>query len=124
MRASSAVPGIIAPASIAGRLYSDGQLSSPMPVMAARQLGADVVIASRHENELKPALAEILKGTERRGAYFVADIAHINGLIVGGVHPDPVPYADVVTSTSHKAIRGPRGRAGQSRRRRLPGGGG
>ena len=42
-------------------------------------------------------------------AYFVADIAHINGLIVGGVHPDPVPYADIVTSTSHKAIRGPRG---------------
>lgn len=43
------------------------------------------------------------------GAYFVADIAHINGLIVAGEHPDPVPFADVVTSTSHKAIRGPRG---------------
>lgn len=42
-------------------------------------------------------------------AYLVADIAHINGLIIGGVHPDPVPYAHVVTSTSHKAIRGPRG---------------
>jgi glycine hydroxymethyltransferase len=42
-------------------------------------------------------------------AYLVADIAHINALILGGVHPDPVPYADVVTSTSHKAIRGPRG---------------
>jgi glycine hydroxymethyltransferase len=46
---------------------------------------------------------------EEVDAYFVADIAHINGLIVGGVHPDPVPHADVVTSTSHKAIRGPRG---------------
>ena len=43
------------------------------------------------------------------GAYLVADISHINGLIVGGVHPNPVPYADIVTSTSHKAIRGPRG---------------
>jgi len=43
------------------------------------------------------------------GAYLLADISHINGLIVGGVHPNPVPFADVVTSTSHKAIRGPRG---------------
>jgi NAD(P)-dependent dehydrogenase (short-subunit alcohol dehydrogenase family) len=39
------------------------------------EAGADIVISSRHENELKPALAEILKGTDRRGAYFVADMA-------------------------------------------------
>ncbi|MDR1963785.1 MAG: serine hydroxymethyltransferase [Planctomycetaceae bacterium] len=41
-------------------------------------------------------------------AYLVADIAHINALIVAGVHPDPVPYCDVVSSTSHKMLRGPR----------------
>ena len=80
---------------------------------AVRKLAEDcrprmiVVGASAYARTLDfPKFAAIAKGV---GAYLMVDMAHIAGLIATGLHPNPIPYADFVTTTTHKTLRGPRG---------------
>ena len=66
-----------------------------------------VVGASAYSRTIDFARCRVI--ADEVGAYLMVDMAHIAGLVAAGVHPSPVPYADVVTTTTHKTLRGPRG---------------
>ncbi len=68
-----------------------------------------LIIAGASAYALKIDWARFQKVAKDVGALFLVDMAHYSGLIAGGVYPNPVPFADVVTSTTHKSLRGPRG---------------
>ena len=68
-----------------------------------------IIIAGASAYSLRIDFERFAKVAKDIGAYFMVDMAHYAGLIAGGVYPNPVPFADVVTSTTHKSLRGPRG---------------
>ncbi len=106
------------PVNISGRLYdfvaygvtpSDERLDYDQIRDLARAERPKLIIAgaTAYSRIIEPApLREI---ADEVGALLMFDAAHIAGLIAGGVHPNPVPYADIVTFTTHKTLRGPRG---------------
>ena len=68
-----------------------------------------LIIAGASAYSLRIDFARFAKVAKAVGAIFMVDIAHYAGLVVAGIYPNPVPHADVVTSTTHKSLRGPRG---------------
>jgi glycine hydroxymethyltransferase len=68
-----------------------------------------LIIGGASAYALKFDWERMSKIAKKVGAYFMVDVAHYSGLVAGGVYPNPMPYADFVTSTTHKSLRGPRG---------------
>ena len=75
----------------------------------AHEVNPKLIVAGASAYPRTLDFERIAKTAKDVGAYFMVDMAHIAGLVAAGVHPSPVPYADVVTTTTHKTLRGPRG---------------
>ena len=75
----------------------------------ARETRPKLIIAGASAYSLRIDFERFAKIAREIGAIFMVDMAHYAGLIAAGIYPNPVPYADVVTSTTHKSLRGPRG---------------
>ena len=88
---------------------ADGRINYDKVMEIAKAVKPNIIVcgASAYSREINfPAFKRI---ADEVGALLLADVAHIAGLIVAGEHPSPFPYADIVTSTTHKTLRGPRG---------------
>lgn len=75
----------------------------------ARAFNPDMIMVGASAYPRTIDFARFREIADDAGAYMVVDMAHIAGLVAAGVHPSPVPYADIVTTTTHKTLRGPRG---------------
>ncbi|MEJ2514617.1 MAG: serine hydroxymethyltransferase [Gammaproteobacteria bacterium] len=101
-----------------GRIYeasqygideSTGEIDYDQVAELARENQPKLIIAGFSAYSRVVDWARFREIADSCGAYLMADMAHIAGLVAAGVYPSPVPYADVVTSTTHKTLRGPRG---------------
>ncbi len=75
----------------------------------AKEVDPEIVMCGASAYPREIPFAKFAEIAEEVDAHLVADIAHISGLVAAGVHDDPVPHSDVVTTTTHKTLRGPRG---------------
>jgi glycine hydroxymethyltransferase len=106
-----------APVSLSGQdfkivnyfLDKDGLLDYKEIEKIARKEKPKLIIAGFTAYPRKIDFKKFAKISKKVKAYLLADISHITGLIIGGVHPNPFPWADVVMTTTHKTLRGPRG---------------
>lgn len=103
-------------ASITGKIFDfehygvgeDGFINYSQVKEIAKRFQPKLIIAGTSAYPRLLDFKEFKDIADSAGALLMADIAHIAGLIVGGVHPSPFPYADIVTTTTHKTLRGPR----------------
>jgi len=105
------------PVNISGNYYNfvpygvtdEGILDYDALETLARENKPKLIVAGASAYPRVIDFERIAKVAKEVGAYFMVDMAHIAGLVAAGVHPSPVPYADIVTTTTHKTLRGPRG---------------
>ena len=106
------------PASISGKYFSTvfygvSAETETIDYDRAREIALEekprIIIAGASAYPRFIDFAKMREIADEAGAYLMVDMAHIAGLIAAGLHPSPVPYADVVTTTTHKTLRGPRG---------------
>lgn len=105
------------PVNISGNYYNfvpygvteDGILDYDELERLAREHHPKLIVAGASAYPRVIDFERIGKVAKEVGAYFMVDMAHIAGLVAAGLHPSPVPYADIVTTTTHKTLRGPRG---------------
>ncbi len=88
---------------------ADGKIDMEEVARLAKKHKPRVIWVGATAYPFRLPFARFAKIADEAGAYLIADIAHIAGLIVGGAHPSPVRYAHIVTTTTHKTLRGPRG---------------